>query len=203
MVANRQYDYLDRLPQVSCVPQGANQLPWVHGYGLNAANQRTRLTLADSSYWVYQYDSLGQVTSGKRYWADGTPVAGEQFEYGFDDIGNRTLAKADGDQGGANLRSASFTNNTLNQVTGRAGEAGLDEGCGCCIIGVIKRWSIPATPPSWFDRLTGVGVGHGPSGDASISSVTGRFYKSPCEEVHDPGVWLDWSSTYESRKVPF
>jgi len=73
MVVNRQFDYLDRLLQVSSVPQGANQLPWVHGYGLNAANQRTRLTLADSSYWVYQYDSLGQVTSGKRYWSDGTP----------------------------------------------------------------------------------------------------------------------------------
>ena len=27
---------------------------------------------------------------GKRYWNDWTPVAGQQFEYGFDDIGNRT-----------------------------------------------------------------------------------------------------------------
>jgi hypothetical protein len=85
----------------------------------------------------------------------------------------------------------------------KAGEAGLDEGCGCCIIGVIKRWSIPASPPNWFDRLTGVKVGRGPSGDASISSVTGTFYKSPCDEVHDPGVWLDWSSTYENQKVSF
>ena len=37
----------------------------------------------------YNYDLLGQVNSGKKYWADGTPVAGQQFEYGFDDIGNR------------------------------------------------------------------------------------------------------------------
>jgi len=127
MVVSRQFDCLDRLLQVSSVsPQGANQLPSVHGYGLNAANQRTRLTLADSSYWVYQYDSLGQVSSGKRYLADGIPVAGEQFEYGFDDIGNRTLAKAGGDRAGANLRSASYTNNTLNQATGRGVPGAVD-----------------------------------------------------------------------------
>jgi hypothetical protein len=37
----------------------------------------------DNSYWVYQYDSLGQVVSGKKYWANGTPVAGQQFTYNF------------------------------------------------------------------------------------------------------------------------
>ena len=59
---------------------------------LFSANQRTSATNADGTRWVYTYDSLGQVTSGKRYWADGAPVAGEQFEYGFDDIGNREYA---------------------------------------------------------------------------------------------------------------
>ena len=54
----------------------------------------------DNSFWVYQYDSLGQVTSGKKYWGDGTPVAGQQSEYAFDDIGNRTLAGEGGDQYG-------------------------------------------------------------------------------------------------------
>lgn len=38
------------------------------------------------------YDTLGQVTSGKKYWSDGTPVAGEQFAYAYDDIGNRKFA---------------------------------------------------------------------------------------------------------------
>ena len=31
-------------------------------------------------------DALGQVKSGKRYWSDGTAVAGQQFDYAFDDI---------------------------------------------------------------------------------------------------------------------
>jgi hypothetical protein len=40
----------------------------------------------------WAYDSLGQVASGKRCCQDGTPVAGQQFEYAFDDIGNRKMA---------------------------------------------------------------------------------------------------------------
>ena len=38
------------------------------------ANQRTNVTLADNSQWWYQYDALGQVNSGKRYWPDTSAV---------------------------------------------------------------------------------------------------------------------------------
>ena len=74
---------------------------------------------ANGSYWIYQYDTLGQVTSGKRFWADGTPVAGQQFEYGFDDIGNRQTAAHGGNAGGSNLRLENYTANDLNQYTQR------------------------------------------------------------------------------------
>ena len=40
-------------------------------------SQRTQMPLADGSWWVYRYDDLGQVISGRRFWADGTPVAGQ------------------------------------------------------------------------------------------------------------------------------
>jgi hypothetical protein len=59
------------------------------------------------------------VISGKKYWSDGTPVAGQQFQYGFDDIGNRTSTAQGGDQWGANLRYASYGANSLNQYTNR------------------------------------------------------------------------------------
>ncbi len=78
LVTTRQYDRLNRLQSIANInaqPSTVNSF----GYAYNSANQRTRATLADGSYWVYQYDSLGQVTSGKRYWSDGTPVAGQQF----------------------------------------------------------------------------------------------------------------------------
>ena len=47
------------------------------------------------------------------------PVAGQQFDYAFDDIGNRKQTKSGGDQSGANLRPANYTNNLLNQITSR------------------------------------------------------------------------------------
>ena len=40
----------------------------------------------------WDYDSLGRGASGKRCWQHGTPVAGQQFEYTFDDIGNLKTA---------------------------------------------------------------------------------------------------------------
>ena len=57
--------------------------------------------------------------SGKRYWNDGTPAAGQQFEYGFDDIGNRTGTESSGDVTGRNLRSATYMPNNLNQYSSR------------------------------------------------------------------------------------
>ena len=59
------------------------------------------------------------MTSGRKYWADGTPVAGQQFEYGLDDIGNRKTTAVGGDQGGVALRPASYVPNLLNQYTSR------------------------------------------------------------------------------------
>ncbi len=90
MTETRQYDLLNRLTSIGSTPAGAEQLPVSFAYQYNDANQRIRATLQDGSYWVYEYDTLGQVVSGKRYWMDGSPVPGQQFDYGFDDIGNRT-----------------------------------------------------------------------------------------------------------------
>jgi len=118
MTTTKRYDNLNRLTQISTLDSGLRTLD-SHTYNYNNANQRTRANLADGSYWIYNYDSLGQVTSGKKYWSDGTPVAGQQFEYAFDTIGNRTQTKAGGDQGGAGLRPASYSVNTLNQITSR------------------------------------------------------------------------------------
>jgi RHS repeat-associated protein len=101
-------------------------LPISFAYTYNDANQRLRVTQQDGSYWVYDYDALGQVKSGKRYWSDNTPVAGQQFEYGFDDIGNRMSTKAGGDSRGMNLRSASYTANNVNHYTQRDVPGGVD-----------------------------------------------------------------------------
>jgi YD repeat-containing protein len=126
MKTTRQYDRLNRLTSVASAPSGANQFPVGFAYQYNDANQRVRATLADGSFWVYEHDRLGQVVSGKRYWIDGTPVPGQQFEYGFDDIGNRGSASWGGNAAGTGLRTALYTNNTLNQLTGGGVPGGFD-----------------------------------------------------------------------------
>ena len=123
MRTTKYFDTLNRLTAIV----SSNSVAGVvssHAYTYNAANQRARADLGGTSsesptYWVYTYDSLGQVISGKKYWADGTPVAGQQFEYAFDDIGNRKTAASGGDSWGANLRYEDYTANPLNQYTRR------------------------------------------------------------------------------------
>src|SRR6266516_4604518 len=124
MTTTKQYDYLNRLLSISSSP--SSSLPISYAYSYNEANQRTRVALSDASYWIYQYDALGQVTSGKKYFSDNTPVPGQQFEYGFDDIGNRTSTKAGGDQSGTGLRPASYNANCLNQYTNRTVPSAFD-----------------------------------------------------------------------------
>ncbi len=120
MTTTKQYDYLNRLTSISSTPSNA------FSYLYNAANQRTMAWNWDSSYWNYNYDSLGQVISGNKHWVDETPVAGQQFNYTFDNIGNRTQTQIGGDQNGANLRLANYTNNNLNQITSRGVPAFVD-----------------------------------------------------------------------------
>jgi hypothetical protein len=56
MTTTRQYDFLNRLQSVSSAPSAASAISFNYLY--NDANQRTRRTESDSSYWVYQYDAL-------------------------------------------------------------------------------------------------------------------------------------------------
>jgi YD repeat-containing protein len=115
MVTTRTYDKLNRLQSISsrAYTNGVAWAPLGFLYQYNAANQRTRATLTDGSYWVYQYDALGQVISGTHFWADGTLVAGQDFSYAFDDIGNRTST------GGRASVLSSYTANRLNQYSSR------------------------------------------------------------------------------------
>jgi YD repeat-containing protein len=118
LTTTKTYDNLNRLLRILSIPSAASAISFAYGY--NSANQRTAVTNADNSRWSYGYDALGQVTSGKKYWSDASPVAGQQFEYTFDDIGNRQTTGSVGDATGSNLRYANYTNNSLNYITSRS-----------------------------------------------------------------------------------
>jgi RHS repeat-associated protein len=124
MSTGKFYDYLNRLTLISNAPTAGT--PVLFGYSYDNANQRTGCRLADGSYWSFRYDSLGQVVSAHKFWPDQTPVAGQQFDYAFDTIGNRTQVLSGGDQNGLNMRSNSYSPNNLNQYTQRSVPGNVD-----------------------------------------------------------------------------
>ncbi len=190
LTTTKSYDNLNRLTQISSVPSADSTVSFNYAY--NSANQRTSVTNADSSRWLYQYDTLGQVTLGKRYWSDGTIVAGQQYEYGFDDIGNRKSAASGGDQWGANLRYAYYSANNLNQYTSRTTPGSFD------VIGTATntstvtvnnlvtsrkadyyRGEVPVdnSGAPLYLSVTNVGVvNNGPGGLDIVTNKTGNFF---------------------------
>ena len=126
LTTTKQYDNLDRLWSIVSTPGASGQWPISYVYQYNQANQRTQASQYDNSFWKYDYDALGQVISGEKHWSDNTHVPGEQFQYAFDDIGNRTSTESGGDQNGNNLRSATYSVNNLNQYTSRTVPNGFD-----------------------------------------------------------------------------
>jgi RHS repeat-associated protein len=111
MTVNKQYDKLNRLTSISAAPGSGVRSSYTYVY--NDANQRIQSTLEDGSYWVYQYDALGQVIDGRKYWADGTAVLGQQFDYAFDQIGNRVGSHI-------GTRASSYSANRMNQYANRS-----------------------------------------------------------------------------------
>ena len=124
MTTTKTYDYLNRLTQIASTPSASPVISFAYAY--NNANQRTAVTNADGSYWLYGYDALGQVTSGVKYFNTDVPVPGEQFGYAFDNIGNRTSTTVGGDQYGNNLRTSTYGANLNNQYTNRTVPGAVD-----------------------------------------------------------------------------
>jgi YD repeat-containing protein len=89
MTTTKTYDNLNRLTSISSVLSPQSSVLSSHTYDYNSANQRIKATLQDGSYWEYAYDSPGQVTNAVKKWSDNVLVAGQQFTYAYDDIGNR------------------------------------------------------------------------------------------------------------------
>jgi len=65
-------------------------------------------------------DELGRVISSIKHWPDGAEIAGQNFTYSFDDVGNRTQT------GGRDSAVSSYTVNELNQYTLRAVAGAVD-----------------------------------------------------------------------------
>ena len=216
VTTTKNYDSLNRLTSISTVVSGdnASRLPLSFGYQHNQANQRTRVTLADGSYWVYTFDDLGQVTSGKKYWSDGTPVAGQQFEYAFDTIGNRTSTTVGGSRTGDPVRTANYVRDFLNRLNSRDVPAYVD------VLGVANKgpdvtvngtaayrkgeyYHYPLNVPNSTAQYPSVSVVSQFGGEGS--SQSGNVFVPASTESYDydadGNLWYDgrWSYTWDGE----
>ena len=133
LTTTRTWDYGMRLRSIANVVGSTTVTS--HAYQYDALNRRTQATLEDGSFWQYGYNDRNELTSANRKWSyfsTTTPAAGQQFGYAYDNIGNRTTAQFGGDPNGANLRTISYTANSLNQYIGIA-TPGLQDVCGAAL----------------------------------------------------------------------
>ena len=107
LATTKTYDNLNRLSGISSASSAVSA-----AYAYNSANQRTKATREDNTYWNYHYDALGQVTSGKKFDAANTALNGLDYAWTFDDIGNRKSATT-------NSQISNYTSNNLNQYSQR------------------------------------------------------------------------------------
>jgi RHS repeat-associated protein len=115
LTTSRSWDYGFRLSSITNTAAG--RVLSSDGYTYDVLNRRTAAALEDGSYWQYGYNNRHELTGAKRYWLDMSLVAGQQFGFTYDNIGNRTASTSGGDANGASLRTTSYTANNLNQYT--------------------------------------------------------------------------------------
>ena len=78
------YDFMARLTNTTLRSSQSAVLNH-HGYGYNAASQRTSVTNLAGNTVAYRYDRSGQLTQASGKEANGTTRLNEQFGYGYDD----------------------------------------------------------------------------------------------------------------------
>ncbi len=164
MTTSKSYDYLNRLLLITNHVAAAGAESPAFAYALNTANQRTAITNADASRWLYGYDALGQVTNGTKRWNDGSTVLGQQFGYLFDDIGNRKNAVSGGDSNGLHLRLQTYSANSLNQYTSR-------------------------TVPGWVDVLGTATNTSTVTVNNTAASRKGDYYRAEVSAPNSGAVW--------------
>jgi RHS repeat-associated protein len=217
---SRAYDAVGRLGSITTTPPAGGTQSYTYIY--NGLDQRTRVTREDGSYKSYSYSDRGEVTSEKRFWSDNSPVAGQQFEYGFDNIGNRSSARSGGDPLGGGLRQSDYQANTLNQYTQRTVPGAYDvSGTANTAATVTVNTQTTTRKNDYFNQtqnvnnsaapvyaqtdVLGVKGGGGPNGEDSVAQQSGRVYVPKALELYtydaDGNLAADgrWNYTWDAE----
>ena len=95
LTTTRGWEFGSRLSAI--LNQAGSTMVSSDSYQYDSLNRRMRASLEDGSYWQYDYNDRNELTGARRYWPDMNPVSGQQFCYGYDNIGNRQSATIGGD----------------------------------------------------------------------------------------------------------
>lgn len=88
-----------------------------HAYLYDWLDRRIQAALEDGSIWKYGYNDRDELLGAHRFWSDWSPVAGQQYGYDYDNIGNRLDEMTGGDANGRSLRTTLYGANNLNEYT--------------------------------------------------------------------------------------
>ena len=112
LVSRRIYDHLGRFDTASSrFASDANAFS-LSDYGYDSLGRRQSQLLADGSHWTYEYDLRNQVKGGVRETAANVALPGLDFDYAYDEIGNRSTATVNG-------QISTYAPNALNQYDQR------------------------------------------------------------------------------------
>jgi RHS repeat-associated protein len=176
LTTTRTWDYGMRLRSIANVVGSAPVTS--HSYQYDALNRRTQATLEDGSWWQYGYDDRDELTSANRHWAswqNNTPVSGQQFNYAYDNIGNRQTAGFGGDINGVNQRTIAYTNNSLNQYIGILTPSYANIiGAAFATNNVTVNNGATDRKAEYFHREIAVANGSGPAWQ-NVTNISGTF----------------------------
>jgi RHS repeat-associated protein len=218
---SRSFDTNGRLEQIKTLATNGSTITGFT-YAYNNLHQRTKVTREDGSYWAYAYNDRGELISSKKRWSDNTWVAGQQMEYGYDNIGNRTNTKSGGDAAGNNLQESTYAANSLNQYTQRSVPGVMDifgnaDSSATVTVnnqqttrkGEYFHTSLPVNNQAGpvYEKVDAVGVkgGAGSSGEDAVLVQSGRKYVPAVQEQYvydaDGNLLQDgrWTYTWDAE----
>ena len=134
-----------------------------HSYLYDSLDRRIQATLEDGSIWKYRYNDRNELMGANRYWSDWSPVAGQQYGYDYDTIGNRKSANFGGDVSGGGLQQTSYTANNLNEYL-TVTTPGCKDICGAAFAtnGVVVNGGSADRKIEYFHRQVGITNTGGP-----------------------------------------
>lgn len=207
----RNYDVLNRLSNTAHYKVEGGVAPIaLQAYDYDVLNRRNKTTLLDASYWDYVYNDRNEVKEADKKLSGATLLAGWQYRFNYDNLGNRTSYETGGDAAGVGRRVFNTPSNSLNQYSGYNSPATFD------VLGKspnnVTVNSAPALKQGDYFRSQVTASNNNPNGEwkqvtvnSGAASESGHVYVAPASftPVYDSDGNLtddgEWGYVYDAE----